>query len=84
MLNYHLNTVHSTIKRFQCQYCSAAYKHKGDLTKHMRGHLGDDLYQCPECPKRFRTPFDRQIHTYEHYKGDEAKSSNTANSASVD
>lgn len=52
---------------FECEICQQAYKYKGDLSKHMRLHLGDDMYKCPSCPKRFRIPYELERHKYEHY-----------------
>lgn len=53
---------------YQCTYCDKAYKHSGDLTKHLRIHLGDDMYKCPECPEAFRLPWDLERHSYKHYE----------------
>lgn len=33
----------------------------------MRQHLGEDIYACPTCPKRFRYIYDLERHAAEHY-----------------
>lgn len=54
-----------------CNYCDKSYRHRGDLNKHLRTHLGDLMYACDQCPMRFRLPRELQMHTYDHYNTQE-------------
>lgn len=52
---------------FGCEFCEQSYKYKGDLSRHLRQHLGDNKYACTSCPKRFRLKYDLERHAFEHY-----------------
>lgn len=80
--NYELNMIlqivskcffFSIILAHQCEYCSQRYRYSGDLNKHLRLHLGENIYKCPDCPKDFRLPQELRQHSYEHYKEQKAK-----------
>lgn len=53
---------------FNCDYCPQTYKYKSDLIKHLRTHLGEEVYKCEECPRRFKFSIELRKHSYEHYK----------------
>lgn len=53
---------------FECTHCSKAYKHRGDLNKHLRVHLGEKLYKCLKCPEAFRLPWQLEKHSFIHYE----------------
>lgn len=63
----HLTDI-TTVGR-DCEFCSQTFKYKGDYTRHLRTHLGDELYACeePGCTKRFRYSLDLERHKAEHY-----------------
>lgn len=53
---------------FKCEYCDRKYAYKGDLTKHLRTHLGDNIYKCAVCDEGFQWKKDLNRHSNEHYK----------------
>lgn len=53
--------------------CHNSYRYKGDLIKHMKTHLGDDIYRCDVCGQGFQYHADLKLHTFEHYKKDKSK-----------
>lgn len=61
------------ISAHKCEHCDRAFAQKGDLNKHLRSHLGENLYHCTVCDKRFRLQIDLRKHSYEHFQsGSEA------------
>lgn len=64
---------------FTCEFCAKRYAHKGDLTKHLQTHLGNNIYKCDECGKGFRLLVDLRKHSYEHYKEKKAQSQTSWN-----
>lgn len=52
---------------FKCRFCDAAYKYKGDLNKHLRGHLDGKIHECDKCSLSFYYPQELQNHQQEHY-----------------
>lgn len=62
---------------FQCNYCEKVYAHRGDLTKHLRTHIGELIYECDICPKKFRLPRELKLHSFEHYKEEKERMSGT-------
>lgn len=61
----------------QCPYCDKTYKYIGDLNKHLREHLGENIYKCKECPAEFKRPLDLRKHSFDHYKNSNAAASET-------
>lgn len=59
---------------FECEFCDRKYAHKGDLTKHLQIHVGNNIYTCEQCGMGFRLHLELRNHTYEHYKQDKQKS----------
>lgn len=54
---------------FICEICpDKKYKYKGDLNKHMRTHLGENMYQCNLCDENFRLDWQLKRHSFVHYK----------------
>lgn len=52
---------------YKCRYCDQTYKYSGDLTTHLKTHLGN-IHECQQCLKRFRYAKELQKHEFEHYK----------------
>ncbi|KAJ2942681.1 hypothetical protein O0L34_g2151 [Tuta absoluta] len=52
--NRHLLT-HSSVKKYKCSRCPAAYKNKMSLVAHNNRHDGVRPMQCPYCPMKFFT-----------------------------
>lgn len=53
---------------FVCEFCAKKYAYKGDLNKHLRTHVGDNIYKCDECGQGFRLLAEIKQHSIEHYK----------------
>jgi KRAB domain-containing zinc finger protein len=60
---------HTLQKPHQCEYCEMAYAQKNDLIKHMKIHVGDDIYRCTidGCLEGFRLQADLKRHYAVHY-----------------
>lgn len=67
---------------FECKYCHKFYKYKGDLTKHLQIHVGDNIYTCDVCGQGFRYHDDFKHHSFVHYKEDRDKNQAIAQSSS--
>lgn len=52
----------------KCPHCGRAYSQSGDLNKHLRTHVGENIYKCSVCEMTFRLPWDLRRHSFEHYK----------------
>lgn len=62
---------------FKCPHCPQTYKYNGDLSKHLRTHLGDEIHECKKCLKRFKYPIELRKHEFEHYKEEKEASEMT-------
>lgn len=60
---------HTGLKPYQCQYCDKAYAQSNDLTKHLRSHLGPNIYKCEieGCGEAFSKYSELKVHKQEHY-----------------
>lgn len=77
----HIRAVHKNDGRsLKCSYCEKAFKHRTDLTKHLRTHLGDKMYKCPDCSEGFRKPWDLKRHSFVHYVAPNTDDTNTMSS----
>lgn len=62
---------------YECEFCpDRRYAYKGDLTKHMLVHVGNNIYKCGVCGKGFRYFKDLTRHSFVHYKPDENEATN--------
>ncbi|XP_017472166.1 PREDICTED: zinc finger protein 431-like [Rhagoletis zephyria] len=53
-LKRHQKYVHLRERVHKCTICEKAFKQPHALKEHMTTHTGEDLYQCPHCPRTFR------------------------------
>lgn len=60
---------HTGVKPYQCQYCEKAYAQSNDLTKHLRSHLGPNIYKCEieGCNDSFSKFGELKLHKQEHF-----------------
>lgn len=60
---------HSGLKPFQCQHCDKAYAQSNDLCKHLRTHLGPNIYKCDieGCSEAFSKFGELKLHKQEHF-----------------
>lgn len=55
---------HTKEKPYHCKFCSSQYSQKGDLVKHLaKVHVGENVYECDQCPESFRLIKDLKFHT---------------------
>ena len=57
---------HVGLKPFRCEYCSKTFTQKGNMQKHMRKHLIEDIeerraYKCPYCPKAYTDKYNLSV-----------------------
>lgn len=52
----------------KCKYCDRAFTQNGDLTKHIRLHIGEKTYRCDFCGKAFKYQMDMRQHNCENYE----------------
>ncbi|XP_067641382.1 transcription factor grauzone-like [Eurosta solidaginis] len=53
-LKSHKRYVHRRERTHKCTICEKAFKAAKVLKEHMTTHTGEDLYQCPHCPRTFK------------------------------
>lgn len=58
-----------------CSYCPRSFSQSNDLTKHMRSHIGQNMYRC-HCGASFRLQTELRKHSYTHYNKDKSITSN--------
>lgn len=58
---------------FNCDHCDQKYAYRGDLNKHLKIHVGNNIYTCEQCGMGFRLPTEFRRHKFEHYKKDKEK-----------
>ncbi|XP_061389724.1 zinc finger protein 718-like [Musca vetustissima] len=61
-LRSHKRIVHLIERKFKCNICEKAFKFPKILREHMASHTGEDLYQCPHCPKTFKVSANMHHH----------------------
>lgn len=63
---------HSGIKPFQCSYCEKAYAQSNDLKKHLRVHLGPNIFKCDidDCTEAFPKLVQLKSHKMLHYSNE--------------
>lgn len=60
---------HNGLKPYPCQYCGKAYTQSNDLIKHLRTHLGPNVYKCDidDCSEAFPKFTELKNHKVEHF-----------------
>ncbi|XP_073829579.1 uncharacterized protein [Musca autumnalis] len=61
-LRSHKRIVHLIERKYKCNICEKAFKFPKILREHMASHTGQDLYQCPHCPKTFKVSANMHHH----------------------
>lgn len=61
--------IHSGEKPYICSHCNKAYSQSNDLMKHLRTHLGPNVYKCDigDCLEAFTTFSKLRNHKQIHY-----------------
>lgn len=63
---YQHMATHSEERRFSCQECGLAFKHKKNLDAHMLVHETVGKHKCSTCGKAFKTPYNLRVHIRSH------------------
>lgn len=58
---------------YVCEYCDRRYAYQQDFKKHLRTHVGDNIYKCEICDKGFLLHRHLNKHLLEHYKEERLK-----------
>lgn len=58
---------------YVCEYCDRRYAYQQDFKKHLRIHVGDNIYKCETCGKGFLLHQHLKEHLLEHYKENQLK-----------
>jgi len=53
-------------KEFQCEYCNYSTNRRSDLTRHVRGHTGENLFHCVKCEYKTARKSDLRRHHLLH------------------
>ena len=53
-------------KEFQCEYCNYSTNRRSDLTRHVRGHTGENLFHCIKCEYKTARKSDLRRHHLLH------------------
>ncbi|XP_068211010.1 zinc finger and BTB domain-containing protein 14-like isoform X16 [Palaemon carinicauda] len=56
----------TSVKKFQCTYCSYTSLHKAKVKQHILIHTGEKPFFCPYCPSRFSQKANMQTHMRIH------------------
>lgn len=63
VLNSHMQSAHSNLKKYHCSYCDMRFKKINLLREHCRVHHKGDLpYPCRRCSEKLRTLNDLKHH----------------------
>ena len=65
-LEQHKETIHSTLRSFDCPECGKSFKRSSTLSTHMLIHSNTRPFACGFCGKRFHQKSDMKKHTYVH------------------
>lgn len=65
-LEQHKETIHSSLRSFNCAECGKSFKRSSTLSTHMLIHSNTRPYSCIYCGKRFHQKSDMKKHTYIH------------------
>lgn len=66
---------YSLFSAYLCSYCPRSFSQSNDLTKHIRSHVGTNMYQC-HCGASFRLQTELRKHSYSHYNKEEPSAVN--------
>ncbi|XP_065366262.1 zinc finger protein OZF-like [Calliphora vicina] len=58
----HKKNVHDEERKYKCTFCDKAFKQPKILREHIASHTGQELYQCPHCPQRFKVSSNMHHH----------------------
>lgn len=74
-LTKHLQTYHSSERKFVCVICGRAFKQSHHLREHVTSHTGERNYNCDICDKSFQRKSSQQRHMKSHnaIPGEKAK-----------
>lgn len=66
--------IYSNFSAYVCSYCPRSFSQSNDLTKHIRSHVGENMYRCDQCGESFRLQTELRKHSYTHYNKDDPDS----------
>lgn len=65
-LKPHYDQVHRKVKSKTCPVCNRQFARSGDLTRHVRSHVGERPFKCPQCSQTFISSGDMNKHVRRH------------------
>lgn len=65
-LRYHINSKHTNLNKFICNFCGQPFHNIFYLKEHMNTHLGLTPYKCDLCDKSFSRKVTRKVHLRVH------------------
>lgn len=64
-LNAHLDAIHADKSFYTCEICSEEFKTLAFLNHHRSKHK-PGCFQCPKCPEKFDTRYEKRKHMHVH------------------
>uniref|UniRef100_A0A8D8HL91 Gastrula zinc finger protein XlCGF57.1 n=2 Tax=Culex pipiens TaxID=7175 RepID=A0A8D8HL91_CULPI len=65
-LQKHKTRFTSKVKKYQCTQCGKQFFYPGKLSDHEKTHLGEKVFQCPECPASYISRESLRKHIQRH------------------
>ncbi|EDS27926.1 zinc finger protein 79 [Culex quinquefasciatus] len=65
-LQKHKTRFTSKVKKYQCTQCGKQFFYPGKLSDHEKTHLGEKVFQCPECPAAYVSRESLRKHIQRH------------------